>query len=135
MGILKHFCPMCGPLPTSKEEVLHGISCLSICTLIGLLDVGSIEISIQSSHAGLDQHSRNMEFCGKLSAQMNKSLIAKPHAALRNPATVSHLQVLHIEEGDARWQSDRQTGRDRLGNVHSATFCNNGTAGDIKERA
>jgi hypothetical protein len=50
MGTLQHFRPVRGPLLTSKEEVLHGLSCLSTCTLIRLGDIDSIKVFIESRH-------------------------------------------------------------------------------------
>lgn len=34
---------LCGLLPTSEEEVFHGLSCLSTCTLFRLSNVDPIE--------------------------------------------------------------------------------------------
>jgi hypothetical protein len=52
IGTLQHFRPVRGPLLTSKEEeVLHGLSCLSTCTLIRLGDIDSIKVSTESRHA------------------------------------------------------------------------------------
>jgi hypothetical protein len=58
VGTLQHLRPVCGPLPTSKQEMVHGLSCLSTCTLICLGGVDSKEISIESCHARaeLSQH-------------------------------------------------------------------------------
>jgi hypothetical protein len=41
VGTLQHFRSVSGPIPTSKEKVVHGLSCLSTCTLICLGGIGS----------------------------------------------------------------------------------------------
>jgi hypothetical protein len=51
VGTLQHLRQVYNPLPTSKEEVIHGLSCLSTCTLICLCDIDPIEVSIESGHA------------------------------------------------------------------------------------
>lgn len=58
VGTLQYFCPVCGPLPISKEKVVHSLSCLVIYILICLGDIDSKDISIKSCHASaeLDQH-------------------------------------------------------------------------------